>query len=235
MLNYSEVERKLQQILQSRCRPVAVTFAAEAPEGVAKFEGSEPSSCSYWRLAAEGRSFYTVAKDHQNCPIGGYTHNLLQPETMPQLNQTLTLMSEIGYIRMEEIPGVFQLKESPRAVVYSPLGEARMAPSVVVALGRPGRVMMLAEAAPAGGRVEQPAAIGAAYVHGVAGDAGERRGDQRGLHWEPGVHGARGRRTLRDASRHATWKRIVAEIDTMMSANETLRAYHDERRVALRK
>ena len=53
MPNYSEVEQKLQKILQSRCRPVAITFAAEAPEGVAKFEGSQPSSCSYWRLAAE--------------------------------------------------------------------------------------------------------------------------------------------------------------------------------------
>src|SRR4051812_16275524 len=147
MLNYLTIEKALQQILQSRCRPVAVTFAAAPPEGVARFEGSEPSSCSYWRLAAEGRTFYTVASDHQNCPIGGYTHNLLQPGTMPQLNEVVTLMGEIGYIRLSEIPGVFQLKESPRAVIYAPLGETPLAPSVVVAFGRPSRVMMVAEAA----------------------------------------------------------------------------------------
>jgi uncharacterized protein (DUF169 family) len=232
MLNYSEVEQKLQQILQSRCRPVAITFAAEAPEGVAKFEGSEPSSCSYWRLAAEGRSFYTVARDHQNCPIGGYTHNLLQAETMPLLNQTLTLMSEIGYIRMEEIPGVFQLKESPQAVVYTPLGEARMAPSVVVALGRPGRVMMLAEAARRAGALSSLPLLGrptcmalpATLANGAATSAG-CIGNR--------VYTGLGEDELYVTLRGSDLERIVAEIDTMMSANEALRAYHDERRLTL--
>ena len=137
------------QLLSSRARAVQVIRQPDRPAVstplnktlplktvmsvglVAPFEGSQPSSCSYWRLAAGGRTFYTTAADHQNCPIGGYTHNLLQPETMPQLNQTLTLMGDIGYIRMEEIAGVFQLKDSPGAVVYAPLGETPVAPSVV--------------------------------------------------------------------------------------------------------
>src|SRR4051794_22352973 len=105
-MNYTALEEKIQGMLQSRRRPVAIAFTATVPEGVPAFSGSEPSSCSYWKLAAEGRTFYTTPGHHQNCPIGGYTHNLLQPETMPQLNETLGLMSQIGYIRMEEIPGV---------------------------------------------------------------------------------------------------------------------------------
>jgi len=71
----------------------------------------------------------------------------LSDDALAQRSRALTLMGEIGYIRMEEIPGVFQLKESPQAVVYSPLGDAPLTPSVVLACGMPGRVMMLAEAA----------------------------------------------------------------------------------------
>ena len=88
-----------------------------------KFAGAMPSSCSFWRMAAEGQTFYTVPSDHLNCPVGGYTHNSLPADRMPELQQTLGLMSEIGYIRMEEIPGVFHLSSTPQAVLYAPLGE----------------------------------------------------------------------------------------------------------------
>ena len=77
----------------------------------------------FWRLAAEGRTFYTVTGDHWNCPIGSYTHNApLPPEREPELMQTLSLMGDLGYVRMEEIPGVFRLPKTPAVVVYGPLG-----------------------------------------------------------------------------------------------------------------
>ncbi len=56
--------------------PVAIAFRDEAPAGVEKLAGAQPSSCSFWRLAADGRTFYTVPDDHHNCPIGSYTHNI---------------------------------------------------------------------------------------------------------------------------------------------------------------
>ena len=228
------MEQTLQQILESRCRPVAIAFVATPPEGVPKFEGSEPSSCSYWRLAAEGRTFYTVAGDHQNCPVGGYTHNLLQPETMPQLNQVLTLMGEIGYLRLTEIPGVFQLKESPQAVVYAPLGETPVAPSVVVAFGRPSRVMLVAEAATRAGAMSSLPMLGrptcmalpAALANGTvtsAGCIGNR------------VYTGVGEDELYVTLRGADLERIVAEMETIVSANQALRSYHEERLETLRK
>ena len=125
MPDYSAIEQKIQQILNSPRRPVAIAFLDEIPEGISRFEGSEPSSCSYWRLAAAGRTFYTVPSDHWNCPVGGYTHNTLTAERMPELQQVLGLMSEIGYVRMEEIPGVFHLDQTPAAIVYGPLGRYR--------------------------------------------------------------------------------------------------------------
>ena len=49
---------------KSRPPPVAVTFLDAEPVNIEKFEGHEPSSCSFWRLAAGGRTFYTVPENH---------------------------------------------------------------------------------------------------------------------------------------------------------------------------
>jgi uncharacterized protein (DUF169 family) len=57
-------------------RPVAIAFLDAAPDGVERFSGTEPSGCSFWRLAAEGRVFYTVPENHFNCAVGAYTHNI---------------------------------------------------------------------------------------------------------------------------------------------------------------
>src|SRR5213593_1363926 len=127
------MERQLSEILGLQRRPVAVAFRDTAPTGVAKFAGTEPSGCSFWRIAAGGRTFYTVPSDHYNCPIGSYTHNIaLPPERAPELDQTLSLMAQIGYIKMEEVPGIPRLAQAPGVVVFA---------------GRPGRVMLLQEAA----------------------------------------------------------------------------------------
>jgi hypothetical protein len=84
--------------------------------------------CSGWRLAADGRTFYTVAGDQYNCPIGSYTHNIaLPPERAPELEQTLSLMGTLGYVKMEEVPGILRLPEPPGAVVYAPLRAGVMA------------------------------------------------------------------------------------------------------------
>jgi uncharacterized protein (DUF169 family) len=232
-MNYPALEEKIQQMLHSRLRPVAITFTDTVPEGVAKFEGSEPSSCSYWPLAAAGRTFYTVAGDHQNCPIGGYTHNLLQPETMPQLTQVLTLVADIGYIRMEEVPGVFQLPERPEAVVYAPLGDATLPPSVVLACGTPGRVMMLAEAARRAGVMSNLPLLGrptcmalpATLANGAVtstGCVGNR------------VYTGLGEDEMYVTLRGSDLEKIAAEIDTIESANQALTSYHGERLATLR-
>lgn len=66
MADYRGMEQRLSEILGLRRRPVAVTFRDTPPEGVAKFAGTEPSGCSFWRIAAGGRTFYTVPADHYN-------------------------------------------------------------------------------------------------------------------------------------------------------------------------
>ncbi len=128
-------------------RPVAVAYLEAPPEGVAKFQGTVPSGCTFWRLAAQGRPFYTVPGDHFNCPIGSYTHAIdLPPERSAELEQTLSLMSDIGYLRMEEVPAIPRLARSPAVVYYAPLAAATVDPDVVIFAGRPGRLMRLQEA-----------------------------------------------------------------------------------------
>jgi uncharacterized protein (DUF169 family) len=232
MSDYCAIEEKIQGMLGSTRRPIAITFLDAAPEGVAKFAGSEPSTCSFWRLAGAGRTFYTVASDHLNCPVGGYTHNTLPPGRMPELQQVLGIMSDIGYIRMEEIPGVFHLATAPQVVLYGPLGETPVAPSVVLAAGRPGRVMMLSEAASRAGAASNMPLLGrptcmaipASMANGAvlsAGCIGNR------------VYTEIGDDELYVVLRGADLDRIAAEIDTIASANETLTGYHQDRKTRL--
>src|ERR1019366_1287429 len=77
MPDYRTIEEKISKMLASDRRPVAIAFLDAPPKGVTRFEGSEPSSCSFWRIAASGRTFYTVPSNHFNCPIGGDTPNAL--------------------------------------------------------------------------------------------------------------------------------------------------------------
>jgi uncharacterized protein (DUF169 family) len=232
MPDYHAIEQQIQQVLQTTRRPVAVAFLDSPPAGVARFKGSQPSSCSFWRLAAGGRSFYTVPADHFNCPVGGYTQNTLTPDRVPELEQTLALMTGIGYIRMEEIPGVFRLPTTPKAVVYAPLGETPVAPSVVLATGKPGRVMMLAEAATRAGAMANLPLLGrptcmalpAALQHGAvisAGCIGNR------------VYTEIGDDELYVALRGTDLESIGAETATILAANQTLTQYHQERRQTL--
>jgi len=79
--DWKGIEEQIAGVVNFGRRPVAVAFLDAAPAGVARFDGTEPSSCSFWRLAAAGRIFYTVPENHFNCAVGAYTHNIaLSPE-----------------------------------------------------------------------------------------------------------------------------------------------------------
>src|SRR5690349_9888353 len=102
---YSEIEATLQKGLNLSRRPVAISFLDYEPSSVEKFTGVVPSGCTFWKLAADGRTFYTVSSDHYNCAIGSYTHRIeLPPERADELTSTLRFMSEIGYVSEEEVP-----------------------------------------------------------------------------------------------------------------------------------
>ena len=233
MTDYRDMEQRLSSALGLRRRPVGVAFRERPPAGVARFEGAAPSGCSFWRIAAGGRAFYTVPADHYNCPIGSYTHNIQLPEARGhELPQTLSLMSSIGYLRMEEVPGIPRLPRTPGAVVYAPLGEMPVDPDVVLFIGPPGRVMLLQEAAGrAGVGVQAPLlgrptcmALPVALAQGTVvsvGCIGNR------------VYTDVGEDELYVAVPGRDLPKIADEVETIADANGKLTEYHRDRRATL--
>ena len=233
MRDYPQIEGRFVHPLHLDRRPVAVAFRESPPDGVSKFSGVVPSGCSFWRLAAEGRTFYTVPGDHYNCPVGSYTHNIaLPPDRAQELDQTLQLMTGIGYLRMEDIPGVFRLPDTPAVAIYAPLGETPVDPDVVLFAGRPASVMLLEEAALRAGVAAQLPMLGrptcmalpAALAGGLAASTaciGNRvytdLGDDELYVVIPG----------RDLAR------VVEALETIVAANDTLAGYHRDRRQTL--
>jgi len=158
---WTALEERFGKAVKTERRPIAVAYADAPPTGVERFEGSEPSGCSFWRLAAAGRTFYTVPENHFNCAVGAYTHNItLSPEREQETGLTLKMMFDLGYVRPEEVPQIPRLAKSPAAVVYSPLGDAPVAPDVVLFACRPRAAMLLNEAANRAGVTSGAPALG---------------------------------------------------------------------------
>ncbi len=228
----SAVERTLTNALGD-LRPVAVAYLEAPPEGVAKFEGTVPSGCTFWGLARQGRSFYTVPSDHFNCPIGSYTHAIdLPPERTAELEQTLSLMTSIGYVRMEEIPAIPRLTRTPAVIYYAPLAATVVDPDVVIFAGRPSRLMRLQEAAARAGAASQLPLLGrptcmalpAATTHGSVMSTG-----------------CIGNRIYTDLGEDELYlmipgKRLVElaeQAAVIATANDRLEQYHKQRRLTL--
>jgi uncharacterized protein (DUF169 family) len=159
--NWKEIEQRIAGAVKLPRRPVAVSFLDSAPANVQKFSGTEPSGCSYWRLAAEGRVFYTVPEDHFNCAVGAYTHNIsLSPEREKETQQTLKMMFELNYVKPEEVPTIPRLAKAPAAIAYAPLGDSPFAPDVVLFSCKPSAAMLLNEAANRAGIASGAPALG---------------------------------------------------------------------------
>jgi uncharacterized protein (DUF169 family) len=200
---------------------------------VPAFAGAEPSGCSFWRLAAAGRAFYTVAGDHHNCPLGSHTHGIPLPASRaPELMHTLGLMVNIGYVRMEEMPGIPVLPRTPGAVVYAPLGDTPVDPDVVLVAGRPGRLMLLLEAAGRAGITTRPGLLGRptcmALPAALAGGAVASTGCIGNR-----VYTDLGDDELYVAVPGRDLVRVAGELASIIAANDTLAGYHRERRAAL--
>ena len=148
MINYRQLEQQFASDLGLVRRPIAMAMIATPPAGVAKFEGAVPAGCAFWRMASEGRTFFTVPSDHYNCAMGSYTHSIpLPPDRAKELDETLAFMTGIGYLRMEEVADIPVLPTTPGALVYAPLGDTPIDPDVVLFWGPASRVMLLQEAA----------------------------------------------------------------------------------------
>jgi uncharacterized protein (DUF169 family) len=233
MTQWQSLEARFTEPLHLTRKAVAVTFLDAPPAGVERFAGSEPSGCSFWRLAAAGRVFYAAPTDHFNCAVGSYTLNIqLSPEREKETEQTLQLMFGVGYIRPEDVPGIPRLEKQPAAVVYAPLGETPVAPSVVLFSCKPAAAMLLNEAAmrvgsggalPPLGRptcMALPAALAKGTVSSL-GCIGNR------------VYTGLGEDELYVAVPGADLEKVAKALETIVSANQALEEYARGRRAQL--
>ncbi|HEY7957951.1 MAG TPA: DUF169 domain-containing protein [Polyangia bacterium] len=142
----------LQKLLGLRSRPIAISFRSEAPEGVAHVSQGEPAGCGYWRRAAEGEVFYTVAGDHVSCPVGAHTHSVpLTDEQKKGLMGLVETMVGLEYLKMEDVAQIPTLPKPFEVAIYAPLEAAPLAPDVVLVRGNARQLMLLAEAAQSAG------------------------------------------------------------------------------------
>jgi len=231
--SWRALEDKIARVVKQARGAVAVSFRDSEPADVKKFEGTEPSGCSFWRLAAEGKTFYTVPENHYNCAVGAYTHNIaLSPEREKETEQTLKMMFDLGYVKQEEVPQIPRLAKGPKAIVYSPLGDARGDPDVVLFAVKPAGAMLLQEAANRAGVGAGAPALGrptcmalpASLQHGTItslGCIGNR------------VYTGLGEDEMYVVIRGKDLARVVDALQTIGSANVALQNYAEERREQL--
>jgi uncharacterized protein (DUF169 family) len=230
---WKNLEQRIGGAVKLARRPVAVAFMDVLPEGVERFAGREPSGCSFWRLAAAGRVFYTEPENHFNCAVGAYTHNIaLTAEREKETEQTLKMMFELGYVKPEEVPHIPRLGKTPVAIVYAPLGEMPVAPDVVLFACKPAAAMLLSEAANRAGVASGAPALGrptcmalpAALAHGAIlslGCIGNR------------VYTGLGEDEMYVVLRGSDVGTVAEALETIKSANAALEEYASGRRAEL--
>lgn len=220
----------LQDLLGLRWPPVAIAFRESAPANISRIESPAPAGCGYWRLAAEGRVFYTEASDHYTCPVGAHTHGVELPLNVAQeLNGLVETMVQMQYIKMEEIPTIPRRQQPFRVALYARLAEASFDADIVLIRGAAKQLMLVAEAAQAAGIASGGATMGRptcailpeSLQSGMAtasfGCIGNRvytgLGDDEGYYAIPGVKAAE----------------VVNKLAAIVEANRRLNDFHKDR------
>jgi uncharacterized protein (DUF169 family) len=146
MIHAKDLARTLTDALQLSVPPVAIAFTDSPPAGVSAFEGLVPGGCRFWQEASS-HVFATVARDHDMCSIGVYTHHLESPAgVQADLQDTLKVLGELTYVRPADIPFIPVLNRETRVVVYGPLGSMPVVPDVVLLFVKADQALILSEA-----------------------------------------------------------------------------------------
>ena len=176
---WAQLADALDKNLHLTSPPLAITFSAEPPAGVAPFDapmpepmpdgrtGRVPAGCVFWMHAAD-RTFSTVADDHANCSVGSLTHGF---KTLDEVagNSDVAAMLEVGWVTMDVVPQNPVVQEKPGAVTYGPLRDTPVDPDVVFLRVNAKQLMVLSDALP-GLRVEGKPQC---HIVAIAKDQGE--------------------------------------------------------------
>ena len=211
-----------------RVPPVAIGFFAEPPEGIEHFgDGPAPSGCTFWQLAQQGQTFYTLPDDHL-CAVGTYTHSLTPPASAPMgLQDTVEFMVKNEYLKEEEVPSIPTLATPLQVVAYAPADAAAFEPDVVVVAIDPGRAMILFEAALRAGAGDPATTILGRPGCGVVPQAANSGRSALSF----GCIGNRTYTGLPDSEFYLAipgdkWEAVAAAVDEITGANAAMEGYY---------
>ncbi len=147
MGSYAEIAKSLQDALGLSMPPIAVCFADVVPHGVAVPEMHVAAGCVFWQEAARG-PVATSTRDHEQCAIGIYTHNMADPSDSHQseLGDVLKVMADMTYVRPEDVAGIPVLRRQARHIIYAPLAQTPLAPDVVLLFAHSRQGLVITEA-----------------------------------------------------------------------------------------
>jgi uncharacterized protein (DUF169 family) len=218
-MSWTACGKQLRRLLDLNLPPVAIAFRASAPPNMTRIDAPAPAGCGYWRLATEGKVFYTEASDHYTCPVGAHTHGVdLPSEVAHELNGLVETMVQMQYITMEEIPKIPRRKAPFRVALYAPLSA-----------GTAKQLMLMAEAAQAVGIAGRGATMGrptcailpeslqSGQATASFGCIGNRV--YTGLGDDEGYYAIPGERIVE----------VVAKLGAIVEANRRLHGFHKER------
>jgi uncharacterized protein (DUF169 family) len=132
----------LQELLGLAVPPVAIAFISHVPAGIERIQRTMPprtadgrtgavaASCVFWIEGTQG-VFATEAEDHGNCSVGSLTHGFKTMEEIAQ-NADVATLCETGWVTPEAVAKVAVVREKPKSIVYGPLRDMPVEPSVIV-------------------------------------------------------------------------------------------------------
>jgi uncharacterized protein (DUF169 family) len=140
---------------------VAVTFTDVRPAELPREVSPQPSGCSFWKLAAEGKAFYAEAPDHSGCLVGAYAlgAELSQSQTTELVELTSTMV-KLSYVTAREVKELPHRSNRLRYVIYTPLSQSPSFPDLILVRGNVWHLMLLTEAARAAGFLKSTPAMG---------------------------------------------------------------------------
>lgn len=147
MASYLGQANQLMKSLDLSLPPVGIAFCDSVPDNVPSFDGVVPGGCVFWQEATT-RTFATSADDHALCSIGIHTHNMSEaPATQPaELQTALQAMIGLDYVKEEEVAAIPVLQREVTHAVYGPLADFPLPPEVILLFADAEQGLILSEA-----------------------------------------------------------------------------------------
>jgi uncharacterized protein (DUF169 family) len=132
----------LQDLLGLAVPPIAIAFLSHDLAEVSRLERTMPpatadgrtgavaASCVFWIEGTRG-VFATTAEDHGNCSVGSLTHGFKTFQDIAR-NSDVAALCESKWVTPEAVAKIAVVREKPKSIVYGPLRDMPVEPSVIL-------------------------------------------------------------------------------------------------------